>query len=75
MPMVQKRVKCYSKINKPWNTWKFIKNTMHADYNYKQNLTEISINSSTTTDSNIISNKCNDYFVNVGPNLAKIFHK
>ena len=36
-----------------------------------QNVTEISINSSTTTDSNIISNKFNDYFVNVGLNLAK----
>ena len=53
------------------NTWKLIKNIINADYNCKQNVTEISINSSSTTDCNIISSKFNDYFVNVGPNLAK----
>ena len=53
------------------NTWKLIKNIMNADYYYKENFTKISMNSTTTTDSNIIANKFNDYFVNVSQNLAK----
>ena len=43
---------------------------MGYDYVNSQPITEIKIDNNLITDSNIITNKCNSFFSNVGPVIA-----
>jgi hypothetical protein len=50
-------------------TWHVIKSIINTDY-IKPNIKEIKTNNSITADKKLIANTFNDYFVNIGPNLA-----
>ena len=52
------------------NTWKIIKNIINSDYKRKQTITEIIDKNEMSMDKNIIPNIFNEYFSNVGSNLA-----
>ena len=55
-------------INKTWHIIKAINN---PESNKKQTLNEIIINNAHVTDKEVISTNFNEYFVNIGPILAK----
>ena len=52
-------------------TWDIIKNiTLGCDHVNSQPVTEIKVDNNLITDSNIMANKFNSFFSNVGPVLA-----
>lgn len=51
-------------------TWQVIKKLITPDQTKKQ-ISQITVENKTITDSHTIANKFNDYFVNIGPQLAK----
>ena len=53
-------------------TWKkILKNIINPNISKKQTISEIEADNVTVTRSDIISEKFNEYFTNIGPNLAK----
>ena len=57
-------------------TWDIIKNIKTGyDHINSQNITEIRVDNNIITDSNIIANKFNYFFSNIGPVLSNIFQK
>ena len=49
-----------------------LKSILNSDYNNTQSISEIIIDNNTITDMKIISERFNEYFINVNPpNLAK----
>lgn len=51
------------------HTWQIIKGLINSEQVNKQ-IGEIRIDNTTITDKNKIANKFNDYFINIGPQLA-----
>ena len=51
-------------------TWKEIKRVIHETNNFDVLLTEIKLNNHLEKDPKNIANEFNNYFVNIGPNLA-----
>ena len=48
-----------------------LKSIINSDYNKKQSISEFIIDNNTITDKKIISEKCNEYFINVGHQLSQ----
>ena len=51
-------------------TWEIIKSVIGKKKNSRK-YTEFMVNGKLTDDANLISNKFNEYFAQIGPNLAK----
>ena len=61
-------INCQNEVKK---TWKIIKNIVNRNES-RQLQTKFKLNDGNfTTDGSIISNTCNDFFINIGPNLAE----
>ena len=58
-----------AKLNDLKKTWSLI-NSLTGKNNKANNITEISVNNCNTTNSKLIAEAFNEYFVNIGPNLA-----
>ena len=61
---------CWLTAKMTLKTWKIIKNIMNKN-KARQSLTKFRLNDGNfTTDGSVISNTFNDFFINIGPNLA-----
>ena len=58
-------------ISNPIKKWKIMKDLINKTNCYKNSTSELFINGSICTDPQVIANAYNDYFVEVGPTLAK----
>ena len=53
------------------NTWKLIKSGIQENNQKHDSIHELSINGQTVSDKSIMANKFNEYFANIGNDLAK----